>query len=269
MKKLIWLTDIHLNFLEEEERAIFYDEILKSKGDAVLITGDIAEAPTVVELLSEMAAHIKKPIYFVVGNHDYYRGKISEVREALTTLTQVHEQLFWLPASGIQALDHNTILLGQDAWADGRLGDYQNSRVTLNDSRLIADLHQATLLGKTPLLEKMQSLADIDARNLEIDLSKALALNPQKIIVLTHVPPFQEVCLYNEQFTNDNWLPFFSSKATGDVLLRAATNSPAVEFVVLCGHTHSKANYKPLANLSVNAGQAEYYQPEIQKLITL
>jgi len=42
----------------------------------------------------------------------------------------------------MQKLDNNIFLIGQDGWADGRLGDYQSSRVVLNDSRMIADLFQ-------------------------------------------------------------------------------------------------------------------------------
>ncbi len=125
--KLTWLTDIHLNFLDDDARQKFYRDIIKTECDAVLITGDIAEAPFIKNIMHEMENVIQKPIYFVLGNHDYYRGDVNSVRNEMSELTKSHENLFWLPESGIQALDKNTILLGQDGWADGRLGDYQNS----------------------------------------------------------------------------------------------------------------------------------------------
>ena len=267
--KLAWLTDIHLNFLEHDERAKFYNEILDTSCDAVLISGDIAEAPHLTDLLNEMANQIKRPVYFILGNHDYYRGTIHGVREALTYLTKTHEHLFWLPASGIQLLTKDTILLGQDGWADGRLGDYQNSRVSLNDSRMIADLFQEKILGKSHLVEKMQQLADLDANALQHDLDQAIAQHPKKIIVLTHVPPFKEACMHLGQISDDNWLPYFSSKVVGDVLIQVANDNPSIEFLVFCGHTHSEACFQPLANLIVKAGRAEYYQPEIQELILI
>jgi len=267
--KLAWLTDIHLNFLDKAERGLFYKEVLNSNCDGVLISGDIAEAPSLIYILNEMANDIIKPIYFVVGNHDYYRGEVNEVRDALSKLTQSHNQLFWLPASGIQILNATTILLGQDGWADGRLGDYQNSRVVLNDSRLIGDLFQAKILGKFQLLDKMQELADLDARQLENDLMQAISLNLQKIIVITHVPPFREACTYEGKLSDDNWVPFFSSKVMGDMLTQVAETNSGIEFLVLCGHTHGKAVYQPLENLTIKAGCAEYYRPEIQELITL
>jgi predicted MPP superfamily phosphohydrolase len=267
--KLTWLTDIHLNFFDIEGRKLFYQGILHSHCDALLISGDIAEAPCLIDILNEMVAHINKPIYFVLGNHDYYRGQINEVREAIIALTLANNQLFWLPASGMQILNKNTILLGQDGWADGRLGDYQNSKVALNDSRLITDLFQAKYLGKFKLLEKMQQLADADAMQLEKELIGAVSHNPKKIIVLMHVPPFKDACTYEGKISDDNWLPFFSSKVMGEVLMRVAEKYSSIEFLVFCGHTHGKANYKPLSNLTVKAGNAEYYRPEAQELITL
>jgi predicted phosphohydrolase len=267
--KLVWLTDIHLNFLKSNARQKFYHEIISTDCDAVLISGDIAEAPCLIDIMTEMAVHIIKPIYFILGNHDYYRGKIHEVRDALTSLSKTNKQLFWLPASGIQQLDSNTALLGQDGWADGRLGDYQNSTVALNDSRMIADLFQEKVLGKFQLLEKMQQLADADAAQLQSNLLQAISQHPKKIVVLTHVPPFKEACMHKGNASDDDWLPYFSSKVTGDILSQIAEENPSVEFLVLCGHTHSPAQYKPLVNLTVKAGHAEYYKPEIQELIVL
>jgi predicted MPP superfamily phosphohydrolase len=267
--KLAWLTDIHLNFLDMEERNSFYEKIVQTECDAVLITGDIAEAPSLVSILKEILAYINKPIYFVLGNHDYYRGGIHDVRDDITKLSQSNPKLFWLGASGIQKLDKSTILLGQDGWADGRLGDFQNSRVALNDSRLIVDLFQAKLLGRFKLLEKMQQLADMDANRLENDLLKAIDYKPTNIVILTHVPPFKEACTYQGRMSDDDWLPFFSSKATGDVLERTAERNQDIEFLVLCGHTHGKADVQILNNLTVKAGGAEYYRPEVQDLIVL
>lgn len=267
--KLAWLTDIHLNFLDVDGRKKFYKKILAATYDALLISGDIAEAPCLINLLCEMQEQIEKPIYFVLGNHDYYKGTIQEVRAAASHLTKTHSQLFWLPATGIQWLTHETMLVGQDGWADGRLGDYANSRVSINDSRMIVDLFQMKLLGKFQLVEKMQQLADSDAAALNNDLVQAIEQHPKKIIVLTHVPPFKEACLHNGQISGDDWLPYFSSKVMGDLLLTCARNNPSIDFLVLCGHTHSKACYQPLTNLIVKTGEVEYYKPTIQEIISI
>lgn len=268
--KLIWLTDVHLNFLTLEKRMEFYQKVIAASGDKILISGDIAEAPSVSEILKEMAETIQKPIFFVLGNHDYYHGQVDSLRQEMRNLTQNESLLHWLPTSGVQDLGNQTVLLGEDCWADGRYGNYTNSRVTLNDSRMIIDLFQSNILGKYPLLEKMQQLADQDAQNLKIKLPDAMKNHrPKKVIILIHIPPFKEVCLHEGKISSDDFLPFFSSKITGDVLMQIAQENKGVEFLVLCGHTHSKAYWQPCENLTIKAGSAEYSKPEIQEVITL
>lgn len=178
--QLAWLTDIHLNFLNTEERHNFFQEILTKNIDGILLSGDIAEASSVCEILSEMAAMINKPLYFVLGNHDYYGSEISHVRQKVSELTKKSEFLYWMPTAGIQFLEKDVILLGEDGWADGRYGDYQNSQVSLNDNRMIADLFQKKLLGKDHLLKKMQQLADDDAGYLKSNINNAISQHMPK-----------------------------------------------------------------------------------------
>ena len=64
-------------------------------------------------------------------------------------------------------------------------------------------------------------------------------------------------------------MPYFSSKVIGDVLSAIAQQNSEIEFLVLCGHTHSDASYQPLKNLTVKAGRAEYGRPELQEVIIL
>ncbi len=267
--KLAWLTDIHLNFPKLKARKKFYQDIIDSDCDGVLITGDIAESLNVEALLQEMADFIERPIYFVLGNHDYYDGQVADVRNNMQVLTDEHAYLVWLPAAGVLSLSDKTLLVGQDGWADGRLGNYAESPVELNDSYHIADLAQKRILGKKPLLTKMQQLAGQDANALKENLLQAADEQPKKIIVLTHIPPFKEVCMHEGEVQGDEFLPYFSSKATGDVLLDVSKQNPGIEFLVLCGHTHSAAQYSPLDNLTVAVGKAEYNKPEIQKILSI
>ena len=266
--KLAWLTDIHLNFLKSADRLAFYQDVADNDADAVVISGDITEAPVLGDHLTEMADNIKKPIYFVLGNHDYYRGSVCDERNSTAELTQKHPLLHWLPASGIIELEPGTLLVGEDCWADGRYGDYTNSFVVLNDSRMIQELYEAYLLGKSKLLNAMQKLADGDAKQLKIRLEQAIQQHqPKKIVVLIHVPPFRESCMHEGQISNDDFLPFFSSKITGDVLFEVAVKNQDVEFLVLCGHTHSESFYQPCDNLTIKAGSAEYRDPKIQEIV--
>ncbi len=131
---------------------------------------------------------------------------------------------------------------------------------------MIMDLFQARMLGRFQLLNKMQQLADADAMELHKNLIKAINQYPKKIIILTHVPPFKEACMHEGKMSDKHWLPFYSSKATGDVLLQIAKKNPYIKFLVLCGHTHSGAYYQLLENLTVQTGKAEYYQPLVGEI---
>src|SRR5262249_47567983 len=95
--KIAWLTDIHLNFLDRNSRKRFYEFLVISKADLVMISGDIAEAPSVKDILTEMGKEINRPIYFVLGNHDYYFGYVQEVRDEMTQLSSSNPLLHWLP----------------------------------------------------------------------------------------------------------------------------------------------------------------------------
>jgi predicted phosphodiesterase len=57
-------------------------------------------------------------------------------------------------------------------------------------------------------------------------------------------------------------------KATGRLKAKAKAN-PDIDFLVLCGHTHSSSCYKSLDNLVVKAGGVEYGNPIIQEVIEL
>lgn len=268
--KLIWLTDIHLNFLDHEARMDFYQTVMDASGDCIIISGDIADARWVSKVLKEMATTIQKPIYFVLGNHDYYHSSVAAVRQEITDLCHHEAGLYWLPASGPQDLGNETILLGVDGWADGRYGDYTNSLVVLNDSHMIQELFEGRILGKYPLLDRMQHLADQDAKFLNNQLRQVIQTHhPKKIMIVTHVPPFREACMYEGKITHDDYLPFFSSKVTGDTLMQIAQENKKVEFLVFCGHTHSKGYCQPCANLKVTVGESEYSYPKVQEVITL
>ena len=119
--KLAWVTDIHLNFLESSDRKKFYQDVVATDSNAVLVSGDIAEAPTVSEILEEMAQHIAKPIYFVLGNHDYYQRSVENIRKTVTKLSQKNSSANYLPETGLVQLSKNTLLLGEDCWEQQRL----------------------------------------------------------------------------------------------------------------------------------------------------
>ena len=194
-----------------------------------------------------------------------YSGRMVLSDEIQSAVSQ--PRLQWLPQTGPILITDDVVLLGQDSWADARYGDYDHSLMAMNDSRLIEDLSSARAQGSQSLKAAMQRLADEDAQTLDGDIQRALAdYNPSQVIVTTHVPPFKEACFHRGQSTGDDVIPFYTSKATGDVLLKAAKNNPLIGFNVLCGHTHGQAFYQPVDNLQVNVGGVSYGDPQIQAI---
>jgi Icc protein len=184
--------------------------------DTILLGGDIGEAPDVEEHLEYLEARLGLPLYFVLGNHDFYRGGIARIRAAIGTLCARSPQLVYLTWAGAVGLMPETGLVGHDGWADGRFGDYDRSEDVLNDYLLIEELAD---LEKGDRQDWLQALGDEAAAHLRTVLPEALA-RFRRLIVLTHVPPFREACWHRGRISDDEWLPHFSCKAVGEALRR-------------------------------------------------
>ena len=136
-----WLTDIHLNFVAKERVADLADGVRRLGIDSVLVGGDIGESPNFVAYLDELAVRIARPVYFVLGNHDFYRGSIAAVREEARRLSRARRGITWLPDTEFVELTADTALVGHDAWGDGRAADFLEGRMPmLNDCWLIEEL---------------------------------------------------------------------------------------------------------------------------------
>jgi 3',5'-cyclic-AMP phosphodiesterase len=264
MRRVAWLTDIHLNFLEPPTLAALESRLREAAPDAILLGGDIAEAPPLLACLRAMAERAGWPVYFVLGNHDFYHGSVAEVRRAVTKLCRELPRLVYL--SGISEpieLAPRVALVGHDGWSDGRAGDYAVSDVFLNDYYLIDEL--AEPLEKEERLRRLNVLGDEAAEHIRRVLPAALD-RYDRVIVLTHVPPFREACWHEGRISDDNWAPHFTCVAMGQTLRKIAAAYPRRQITVLCGHTHSAGEARIADNLLVLTGSAEYGRPEIQRV---
>ncbi len=78
--RLAWLTDIHWDSVVPRVADEFKQTLTETAPDAVLITGDTATAPTVIDVLTDLQQAAGCPICFVLGNHDYYLGSIRRIQ---------------------------------------------------------------------------------------------------------------------------------------------------------------------------------------------
>ncbi|MDB5313919.1 MAG: Calcineurin-like phosphoesterase [Gemmataceae bacterium] len=261
--KLVWLTDIHLNFLDATHVEEFFREVAEVPSDAILLSGDIGVAHEVALHLNALDTAVQRPVYFVLGNHDFYRDSIAGVLATVETLCSACPNLHWLPKDGVVPLTADTCLVGHDGWADGRYGDYWNSPIELNDWEMIEEF---THFGKKGRLDKLHALGDEAAAHIRLVLPDALA-RFRHAIVVTHVPPFREAGWHAGQISDDNRLPHFTCKAIGDVLAEAMRAHPDRQMTVLCGHTHGAGEAEILPNLRVSTGGAVYGEPKVQRVI--
>ena len=271
--KIIWCSDIHLNFLTELSRQEYYKKIAQastSKSDVIVISGDIAESHCVIPFIKGMEAATGLLVCFVLGNHDFYGSSIKDVRKLSSKLDG------YLAHHPVELFRDHTILLGVDGWGDCRYGDYENSHLTMSDWLYIDELRSAygtrTYLprqGSDALKETLQDLADRDAKQLAKNVRKAVKSGYKRIIMVTHVPPFEEACLYAGKKSTPGGLPFFASKCLGEAILPIAKKNPDIDFLWLSGHTHSRAEYKPCDNMTVRVAKSEYYFPQIEDVFEL
>lgn len=263
VKSIAWTTDIHLNFIDRQKIKQFCNSIRAVRPDALLISGDIGEAPDVTHYLQLLSELIPCPIYFVLGNHDFYRGSTASVRERVSELSNGSSALHWMPQAGIVPLSDETCLVGHDGWADARFGDYEGSNVMLNDYHLIADLRG---LNKEERQRKLHDLGDEAADHFRKVLPAALS-RYRHVLVLTHVPPFREACWHEGKISSDDYLPHFSCKAVGTVLLEQMETHPENQMTVLCGHTHSSGVVEKPPNLIIKTAAAVYGKPALQEML--
>jgi predicted MPP superfamily phosphohydrolase len=259
MKRIVWLTDIHLNFLPEAGVQAFLAEVALVQPDAVLIGGDIGEAHNVCDYLDQIGEALAVPIYFVLGNHDFYFGSIRETRRRVAELCGQQPRLHYLSREGVIELTPHVGLVGHDGWADGRLGDYPRSLVVMHDFTLIEELQG---LNKLDRWDVLKSLGDEAADHLRGVLPKALKTY-RDVVLLTHVPPFREACWHEGRLSDDHWACHFTCQATGQVILEVMRLHPDKRLTVLCGHTHGQGESQPRQNLQVITGGAKYGSPAI------
>lgn len=265
IKRLIWSTDLHFDAADRSQYQLFFNLVIAHEPDFILIGGDISNGISSLTHLKNLAKLIDKQFYFVLGNHDFYYGSIVEIRREASKMTAEIPRLHYLTDNGIISLSEKTALIGHDGWSDARAGDFLSSDVMLNDYLLIDELKR---LNHEERFEKLHELGDEAALYLKNQLVKALEKH-ERVVLLTHVPPFEESCLYEGLPAQSNWTPHFVGKTVGDSIEKIMKEHPNQELLVLCGHSHWGQDIQILPNLHVVTGHSELGIPNVQGLILI
>lgn len=266
MKQLFWATDIHLNFLDESFNKIFLGIILAKvkTGNAIVVTGDIAEAPSIAPYMEWWKQAIEaqgSEFFFVCGNHDFYRGSIAKTREKLCAGPLGTN---YLNNTGVVKLADNTALVGHDGWYDGEYDNWFTSKLDMMDYHIITELGSVFAATRHEKFIKIQKLAQEGADHVYAQGTLALKTY-DNLFIATHVPPFREAAVHNGKESDPTWMPHFSSKKMGDAIRKLAKENPTKQITVLCGHTHGEGICYPEPNVVCYTGKAEYRYPQVDK----
>jgi Icc protein len=263
--KLVWLTDLHFEFLTAQQARTFIGTVRVEDPDAVLVTGDISNARLIEFHLGLLAQLLPCQIYFLLGNHDLYLGGFAEVDALVRDLCARHPNLNELGHGEIIPLGQRTVLIGHRGWADGRAGVGSRSTIRLNDSECITDLRGLEPVDLFALLNRLGDESADYVRRLAPEALKKV----DELIVATHVPPFVEAALYQGKPSEPNYAPHFVNVAMGRALQEVARQNAGKQIRVLCGHTHHEALFSPAPNLKVEVARADYRNPQVAGILTI
>jgi len=263
---IIWLTDTHLDFLREIRGVFSFAEYLKNENpeaQGLIITGDISNGNRLKDHLQQLAEGWTRPIYFVLGNHDYYKSSWKSIDYMVRDLVKETPNLYHLNNHYYEYDNH--IICGVGGWYDAYNGN-SNSSILLYDFELIEEISKNSR-HRQLLLDTVRKRASYEANQLRSVLKKACSKKSEVIIVCTHVAPYVESSWHNGRNSNREWAPWFTSKSTGDVLDEYAEKFPDKKFIVLCGHSHSSGTYNRRENMIVFTGKAVYGHPDVSGII--
>lgn len=64
MRRLVWSSDVHLDWMVASEFSEFMEHLQEMKADGFILAGGIAEADSVIGFLKEFCERLVCPIYF-------------------------------------------------------------------------------------------------------------------------------------------------------------------------------------------------------------
>lgn len=106
------VSDLHLHFGKFD--------LPETDADVILLAGDLDDGPKAIDWLINQYKRLQKPIYFVLGNHEYYRTIYTEQNDIWrTALTDYDITLLDYRSNPYALLDGEEILLlGDTLWSD-------------------------------------------------------------------------------------------------------------------------------------------------------
>ena len=255
--KIGFCSDIHMDMASQEAKKIFYEEVKAAGTELLIIAGDIGTASSEAEAyVREIEDQTGVNVFWVRGNHDFWDSGITRLRELTKHLGYLTKQKVPLQ------FDSTTLIVGHDGWYDARVGTPFLS-IDMTDWRYISEFKKKS---KQEIINISRAFAQQAQDHFDKLLMRELP-GINRVIIVTHVPPFQEVHVDpNGNPGSNQWAPWFVNHGLGLYLWNLAARHPKVQFDVYCGHTHGAAFFTE-ENLTVTVAGANYKHPKFWGLI--
>lgn len=261
---LLWMSDLHLDQAPAKNRHKLLRNLRNFDYDAAVITGDTAASASLAQHLETLAqACAPRPVYLVLGNHDFFGSSLYTTQRQVRRLCQKTANLHHLQDHGVVWLNGSTVLLGHHGWADARCGWGSKTRVRSPDHWCIDDFRKLDQAGRFDL---MTELGNASTGWIRQNLNTVLR-NADTLIVATHVPAFQTSAHYNGTPCGPCHSPHYVNASLGGLLIGVARHNLEKQFTVLSGHTHSEVQEQILANLESRVAGAKRGTPRIQGIL--
>jgi 3',5'-cyclic AMP phosphodiesterase CpdA len=263
---LLWMSDLHLDQATAKNRHKLLRNLRNTDYDAAVITGDTAASASLVQHLEALAhACAPRPVYVVLGNHDFYGSSLSATQDEVRTLCHRVSNLHYLQDQGVVWLTKNTVLIGHHGWADARCGWGTKTCIRSPDHWSIDDFRKLDQAGRFDL---MTELGSASARWIRKNLNTVLR-TADTLIVATHVPAFQTSAHFNGAPCGPCHSPHYVNASLGGLLIGTARHNLQKRFTVLSGHTHSEVQEQILSNLESRVAGAKRGTPRIQGVLSV
>jgi Icc protein len=264
--KLLWLSDLHLDYASPSRHNKLLCELKTSHFDAAVITGDTADSKSLIHHLEILAiACSPKPLYIVLGNHDFFGSSLDQTKSEVRKLCSKIDNLHHLQDHGAVWLSTRTILLGHHGWADAKCGWGSQTHVRNPDHWSIADFRN---LIKSERFELMKKLGKDSTQSIRSGLNSVLRKR-RHLIIATHVPPFESSAHYNGKPCGPCHSAHFVNSSMGGMLIGTARHNPNTKFTTISGHTHSPVQEYILENLESRVAGVKRGRPQIQDILTV
>lgn len=158
MPRIAFLSDLHCEFDRRGANYLVNDEghpfcgpelapVLEGGADALVLAGDIDMASGLELYLKAVADYLEIPVLAVLGNHEFYKADLLEVRAMAAGIDYPNVILLDDRAVVLRLAGHNVRFIGSTLWTNFRINEERTGQgqedamlvasSELNDFRLI------------------------------------------------------------------------------------------------------------------------------------